>query len=204
MQVDRQLDAAKVAGSLFDTSGGDDVNVLDSFAPAPAPPPVEKEAPLVVEKEAPPVVEKEAPPPVEKLPPVVEKAPVAQVERAPETNGVAAPPAAPTQPRTLHRGEPDDDDDDDDGNGSNDGAANAGSPEEAAVDVEGGDEASCEDSEVDGDVEYVRGGSEGSAGANDGGSGDAEDKEKESGDGNGEENRDDNCADSQDNSPREE
>ncbi|XP_077546906.1 protein tudor-like isoform X2 [Haemaphysalis longicornis] len=95
LQVDRQLDAAKVAGSLFDTSGDDEVNVLDSFAPPPAPPPVEEEAPPVAEKEAPPVVETS--------PPAVEKAPLVQAERAPETNGVAAPPAAPTQPRALHR-----------------------------------------------------------------------------------------------------
>lgn len=44
LQVEQQLEPAKVVGSLFDTSGDSEVNVLDSFAPPPqeeaSPPPL--------------------------------------------------------------------------------------------------------------------------------------------------------------------
>uniref|UniRef100_A0A224ZAZ8 Tudor domain-containing protein 1/4/6/7 n=1 Tax=Rhipicephalus zambeziensis TaxID=60191 RepID=A0A224ZAZ8_9ACAR len=49
LQVEQQVEPAKVVGSLFDTSGDSEVNVLDSFAPPPQeeapPPPPEESAP---------------------------------------------------------------------------------------------------------------------------------------------------------------
>ncbi|KAH7975308.1 hypothetical protein HPB52_000569 [Rhipicephalus sanguineus] len=57
LQVEQQLEPAKVIGSLFDTSGDSEVNVLDSFTPPPPeeapPPPPEESAPSLEAAPAP-------------------------------------------------------------------------------------------------------------------------------------------------------
>ncbi|XP_037529672.1 tudor domain-containing 6 isoform X1 [Rhipicephalus sanguineus] len=73
LQVEQQLEPAKVIGSLFDTSGDSEVNVLDSFTP---PPP--EEAP---------------PPPPEESAPSLEAAPAP--ESSPTLHNVSAPEEAP-------------------------------------------------------------------------------------------------------------
>ncbi|KAK8783773.1 hypothetical protein V5799_009861 [Amblyomma americanum] len=116
LQVEQQLEPAKVIGSLFDTSGEDEVNVLDSFAPPPPPPPGAEPPVFEVEpvQDTEPAVEAEAaeadtaPPAVEPEvavpevtagnPQVAAVKPEAAVVKPEETAAKPLPPPARTSP----------------------------------------------------------------------------------------------------------